>query len=337
VINNLPSQSCCLIETPATSANMGPGFDSFGVALNLFNRFFFRLVPDSFNEVFLYSDLNLDKKPKQNLVYRAYVYTLQRYLEQTKVPSIEILAFTDIPSARGLGSSATAIIAGILAAGFITKVKLRFSEIIEIATKIEGHSDNVAAALLGGMVISCQNKEKIYSQKIDWPLEVCALAAIPDLRLRTSDSRKVLPDLVKIKETCFNIAHAALLISSIQKKDWIGIRVSLEDQIHQKYRAKLIPGFNQIVLDLRQVGILGATLSGSGPSILVLALESERKSIKKAKERIYKIWKSHKIKSRVIELKVQKEHTKVKRIPSKEFENAKGYLLERKASRLAEY
>ena len=323
-----------LVEVPATSANMGPGFDSLGLALDLFNCFFFRPIPNSFGEVTLHSDLSLDRKPKQNLVYRAYLYTLEEYFQEEEIPSVEILAFTDIPSARGLGSSATAIIAGVMAAGFILKAKLSFSEIIKIATRIEGHPDNVSAALLGGMVISCENREKIYSQKIDWPTEICALAAIPDLRLRTSEARKVLPQVVKLKEASFNISHTALLVSSIQKKDWIGVKVSLEDHLHQKYRASLVPGFNQIVSANRHTGVLGTILSGSGPTILVLALRSEKRSIERAEEQIKEIWRKHRIKSKIFRLKVQRERTRIKRVSQTEFEDARKELLESKENKV---
>lgn len=308
------------VDVPATSANIGPGFDCFGIALQLYNKFLFRMLEGENNKLYFRANFPLKQNPRTNLVYKAFLHTFE-YLGYSlnNIPSIEISVLSDIPSARGLGSSATAVVAGVLAAGAITGVNLRLSQVIELATSIEGHPDNVAPAILGGMTISIHDKQGIYTQKLEWPDELAILVGIPDTKVRTQSARRVLPKNVSFEDAVFNLRRSALLIGSLAKKDWRGLSISMNDKLHQNARATLIPGLNRVLQACQDSGAVGAVLSGSGPCILAVALASHHNSIKAIKNSIINTWRNLHIESEVKQLAVQRTTTKIKRISEEEF------------------
>ena len=307
-----------LVKVPATSANMGPGFDCFGMALQLYNTFAFRTLEKD-NELLFNADFSLRQNPRSNLVYRSYLHTLNK-IGYKSVPGIEITAISDIPSARGLGSSASAVVAGVLAAGAITNTNLRLSDAIEIATEIEGHPDNVAPAILGKMTISLQEKNFIHTERIPFPEELAVMIAIPDIKVQTVQSRRVLPNRVTFSDAVFNLRRSALMIASLYNKDWQGLRHSMFDKLHQNQRANLIPGLMKIIHTARTRGAIGATLSGSGPSVMMMIERSNTEAIKRLSHILPQTWSKMNIRSEVKLLEIQEAVTKIKAISSEEFD-----------------
>jgi homoserine kinase len=313
------SSQIYLIDVPATSANMGAGFDCFGIALQLYNRFVFRVMEDQPGELVFRANFSLKQNPRTNLVYKAYRYTLD-CIGFNGLPGIEVNVISEIPSARGLGSSASAVVAGILAAGAIAGVNLRLSEAIEIATELEGHPDNVAPAILGGFTISTKDRNGVYSEKLDWPEELAILVGIPDIKVRTQSARKVLPRNVSFEDAVFNIQCASLFISALVKKDWRGLGIAMNDRLHQSARASLIPGLNRVLTACRDSGAIGAVLSGSGPCILSVVAAANQHAIKSVSNAIQKSWRHVHVDSEVKQLQVQKHTTKIKRINQEEMD-----------------
>ncbi|HEY9885760.1 MAG TPA: homoserine kinase [Vampirovibrionales bacterium] len=307
------------VNVPATSANLGPGFDCFGLALQLYNNFIFRVCNDKPGHVSFQANFPLRQGPHTNLVYKAYSHAL-RYLNIEKVPGLDIYAISNIPSARGLGSSASAVVAGVLAAGAVCGENLRFSEVIEIATYIEGHPDNVAPAVLGGMTVSISEGGSVYSHKLDWPDEFRVLVGIPEIKVKTHAARKVLPRRVSFEDAVFNVGRAALFIASLTKNDPRGLALSMDDQLHQRARASLIPGFSKILNKSYDVGALGCVISGSGPCILCVVEKDNRRALNAVPEIMQKTWRNFEIASCVEELEVQKNPTRIQEIPFEEFQ-----------------
>lgn len=300
------------VKVPATSANIGPGFDCFGLALRLYNTFVFKSLPTN-NALELYSDFVIKGNPKYNLIYRAYEQTIKA-LGYKYIPGISIHTKSAIPSARGLGSSATAIVAGVLAAGAITNTNMKLSEAIKIATAIEGHPDNVAHAILGDLVISLQDKGWVYTETIKFPDELVAITISPDIKVHTTQSRRVLPTKVSFDDAIYNLRRSALFIGALNNKNWYGVKVALNDKLHQNYRAQLIPGLNKIINVAKYHGAVGATLSGSGPSILVLARKDQPNKIQDIKEHVTNGWAKYKMNVDIHELEIHNRITKVKRL-----------------------
>ncbi|MDX1917984.1 MAG: homoserine kinase [Candidatus Caenarcaniphilales bacterium] len=307
------------IDVPATSANLGPGFDTFGVALQLYNKFLFRILESSPNELIFRANFPLKQNIRSNLVYRAFCYTLE-CLECKVIPGVEISVLSQIPSARGLGSSASAVVAGVLAGGAITGTNFRLSEVVELATQVEGHPDNVAPAILGGMVICAQENNFIYTQKIDWPEELAILVGIPNTKLRTESSRKALAKRVLFEDAVYNLSRSALFIGSLYRKDWRGLSLAMQDRLHQPARASLVPGLARIMKATLEVGAIGTVLSGSGPSILSVVPVSEQERIESIGRVMQEVWKSMNIQSEVKILLVQRSTTKIKTIDKQEFD-----------------
>ncbi len=277
------------VKVPATTANLGPGFDTLGMSLDFYNQIRFK-----HNSTGLKikingrgsQDLATDES---NLVY----YVMTRLFEKVGYTNRDLTIELDnkIPLARGLGSSAAAIVGGLVAANKLVGDKLSQDELLDLAVEIEGHPDNVAPALLGGVVITTNNGEKNVYKKIAVP-DLKVVVAIPDYQLSTKKARQVLPDKVDFDDAIFNISQTALLISGLVSSDYQLISQALSDKLHQPYRAKLIPGFEKIKESLKDLA-LGVMLSGSGPTVIALTVESEVE----IGERMVEIFKQHQIKA----------------------------------------
>ncbi|GAB6136926.1 homoserine kinase [Halanaerobaculum tunisiense] len=257
------------LQVPATTANLGPGFDTLGLALSLYNDLEVEEIDTGLEiEVVGYGTEELPTD-KSNLIYQAMTRLFQEVNYQ---PTGLYLKLTNrIPLARGLGSSAAAIVAGLKAANLLAGEPLVNTELINLATELEGHPDNVAPALLGGVVISHSEAGQVVYDKIlapDLQLVVC----IPDYQLTTADSRAVLPDQVQFEDAAFNISQIGLLVTGLLKKDYTLLARSLQDRIHQPYRQELLPGFAKMTKRLEQ-SALGVVISGSGPTVVALTLD----------------------------------------------------------------
>lgn len=257
------------VQVPATTANLGPGFDCLGMALQLYNSVEMSAAPAGLLiEVQGEGGLDIPRDSK-NMVYQA----AQRVFKQVgeRPPGLRIKLHNNIPVARGLGSSTAAIVGGIIAANTIAGNKMDQKDIINLACAMEGHPDNVAAAVLGGIVVAVPAEGEIRCLKIPPPKNLRAAVSIPDFTLPTRTSREVLPQQVPIGDAIFNIGRVALLVSALFTGDINQFAVAMEDRLHQPYRTSLVPGMKKVFAAARLAGARGITLSGSGPAIIAYA------------------------------------------------------------------
>lgn len=301
--------STVTVIVPATTANLGPGFDCVGAALTLYNRFkFTRLdstppstVPLANGErrgvsiIATGSESERVSTSCNNLVYQAFA-KLYQCLGQTP-PSVHIEIEMGVPLARGLGSSATAIVGGLVGANQLAGQPLSQQEVMSVAIALEGHPDNVVPALLGGCRLAATgitDKTSVQqdSQEIDlgsgweicdipWHPDIVPVVAIPDFELSTSEARQVLPSEYSREVAIFNTAHLGLLLRGLEtgRGDWL--RVALQDKIHQPYRKTLIPGYEAVNSAALAAGAFGMVISGAGPTLLAL-VESAKSPVVEA-------------------------------------------------------
>lgn len=260
------------VKVPATSANIGPGFDTLGVALDIYNTY----IVEEIGEGLEISGCEEVYADENNLTYVAMLKCFEKV--GYKKRGIRIKIKSDIPVSRGLGSSATCIVGGLVAANEIMGNKLTIDELLDIATEIEGHPDNVAPALLGGMVVSVYDK-KVYYSKIQIKKGIKFLALVPDFKLSTKKSRSILPKVIPHSDAVFNVGRVALMVSALHNGEFDLLKVAGKDKLHQEYRGALIDGYSEIVETSNSLGAKGVFLSGAGPTILV-AIDEGNESIK---------------------------------------------------------
>lgn len=252
------------IKVPATSANMGPGFDCLGIALDLYNFYEVEETEDGL-EIIGCEECYINEN---NLVYTSMKECFE--VLNYKPKGLRIKMDSQIPISRGLGSSAACIIGGIAAANVLAGKRLNEGEMLKIANSIEGHPDNVAPALMGGMVVSVQEKGKVYYDKVKLSDNLRFCAMIPNFKLSTKEARSVLPNSLTYKDAVFNISRASLLVTALTNGRYDLIKYACEDALHQPYRSKLIPGYEEIVGKARNLDCLGVFLSGAGPTIMTI-------------------------------------------------------------------
>ena len=259
------------VRVPATSANIGPGFDALGLALNLYNTLEVDEAPCGLELEITGEGEDSLSRDKSNLI----VASMYRVFEQVgkTPPGLRIRAINRIPLARGLGSSAAAIVSGLVAANRLCEDALSMDQLLEIAADIEGHPDNVAPALLGGFVISTRESTKegprVRYMRLEPPLGSKVLVFIPDRELRTEEARAVLPRQVPLEDAVFNISRACALVGGLVTGQFDVLEWATEDRLHQQYRQKLAPELVDAIRSAREAGALGAVVSGSGPSLLI--------------------------------------------------------------------
>lgn len=257
------------IRVPATTANIGPGFDSLGMALNLYNEFIFEETAEGL-EIIGALDYEEDE---DNLVYRSMVKTFATIGYKPK--GMKITIETNIPVSRGLGSSSTCILGGILGANEMAGSPLSKDQVFTLATEIEGHPDNIAPALFGGFISSLMQDDHIYYNRIQMAQGLKFVAMIPDFTLSTKKARQVLPQSVSHKIAVENISRVSLLISALVNGRFDLLKPALKDSMHQPYRGKLVKGFDEVLDQSYEFGALGAYLSGAGPTIMAMIGEED--------------------------------------------------------------
>ncbi len=259
-----------IVVTPATTANIGPGFDCIGAALSMYNQFRFSVV-ESLEEVRIMvvgKEAKLVSTDKSNLLHQCFE-KFYEYIGETP-PLVEIEITLGVPLARGLGSSATAIVGGLVAANELAGKPLELSEVMKLAIAIEGHPDNVVPALLGNCQLSVSGGDDWLVCEIPWHREVVPVVAIPNFELSTEEARKVLPLEVNRSEAIFNISHMGLLVRGLESNrgDWLA--VAMEDRLHQPYRQSLITGYEVVKEAAMAAGAYNMVISGAGPTLLAL-------------------------------------------------------------------
>ncbi|MBV9295026.1 MAG: homoserine kinase, partial [Acidobacteriaceae bacterium] len=253
------------IEVPGSIANLGAGFDTLAVAIQLYLRLRVRAAPGVNELHFQFTNLQLDG---ENYIERAF-----RFLASQgggSFPSLFITVHSDIPTKAGLGSSAAATVAGLRLYEAIAG-PLPPQGLLNAACALEGHPDNVAAALLGGLTVSCQMPDRsVFAVCLPWPESLRFIVLTPKLSLSTYESRRALPRRIAREDAVFNLQRVALFLQALQSGDFSLLREALHDRIHQPFRQKLVPGL-EAALTLEHPDLLGVCLSGAGPSIVALA------------------------------------------------------------------
>jgi homoserine kinase len=268
------------VRVPATSANMGPGFDSLGIALKLYNDFGFRELEE---EGIKFKGMPEEFRNENNIIYQAMKYCFDK--AGYKIKGLEISELTqDVPVSRGLGSSSTCIVGGLVGANEILGKKFSEEELLEMAVEMEGHPDNVAPALLGGMVVAIVDENKTYYDKVDVKKGIKFVSIIPNFRLSTKKARGVVPQQISLKDGVYNVSRAALMVACFSSGKYELIKYACKDAFHQNYRAKLIPGFEEVYNKSYDLGALGCYLSGAGPTIMAIINEEEKRFSNKLRE-----------------------------------------------------
>lgn len=257
------------VKVPATTANIGAGFDCLGAALTLYNEFTFTESekPTSINIIGDDSaKVNIDQN---NLLYKSFLHYYEHIKEPP--PRVEIDIKIGVPLARGLGSSATAIVGGLLGANYFSSLGVSFNTIIDLAIAMEGHPDNVVPALKGNCVLSVTNGNSWEFASINWHDNIVPIVAIPDFELSTEKARSVLPKQLSYSDAVFNMSHLGLLIKGLESGNVQWLRCALNDRLHQPYRKSLIKGFETVEEAIKPVGGYGLVISGAGPTLLTLS------------------------------------------------------------------
>jgi homoserine kinase len=239
-----------LVRVPASSANLGPGFDVLGAALDLHME----VEVVETGRFAVHTDLAI-ATDRRNLCVRGFAAL-------HPVDAFEFTIRSDIPLSGGLGTSAAAIVAGLVAADSIFELG---ADVLAEATRMEGHPDNVAAALLGGMVLCSAGSV----ERLEPPPGLEALLVVPDEHVRTTKARQALPARIPMEDAVFNVGHAGLLVLGLERGDLGLVSRGLADRLHQPRRAHLYPRSWELVGRARGLGALGATISGAGPTVLV--------------------------------------------------------------------
>ena len=239
-----------VVRVPASSANLGPGFDAFAAALSLHME----LDVEETGRFAVETDLSI-ARDRRNLAVRGF--------ERLHPPDDFTFRITsDIPLSGGLGTSAAAYVAGLMAADHLFELD---ADLLPLATELEGHPDNVAAALLGGIVICADGQ----ATRFEPPTGLEAVLVVPEQAVRTKQARAALPAEVPMADAVFNAAHASLLTLGLARGDWDLVGRGLADRLHQPHRAHLYPRSAALLDGVRDMGALGATISGAGPTVLV--------------------------------------------------------------------
>ncbi len=269
------------VKVPATSANLGPGFDVAGLALTMYNEFTFELIE---------SGIEITGCPDQfcnedNMTYQAFrIAAKQCHLDYQ---GVHIDCDADVPYTRGLGSSSTCIVAGIVGAYAFMDMADRRQEILELATMVEGHPDNVAPAIFGGLTVSAVEDDKVVTLNIPIKHDYRFVAFIPPFTLSTETARAVLPAEVTRKDAIKNVSHLALLVASLITGFDDGLKTGCYDFLQQPYRRHMIEGCFDIISILRQDDeVLGAYLSGAGPTIMAVVKAEDKMAVVRMKEEL---------------------------------------------------
>ncbi len=266
------------IYTPATSANLSCGFDVFGQSISLYNTFTLR----PYKNVFIFNGKVQDTDNSSNLIINSVKTGLEYLGEDIKKYGAKIVLKTKIPPSRGLGSSASCIVGGLTIAYLLSGREIDKDVIFNLASKLEGHPDNVAPLVYGGTTLSYKERDIFKYYKIDAHKKYKLCGFIPNFKLATKTARAALPQSYKKEDIVFNLARCALLPLALRDGNSEYLSDALNDRIHEPYRKTLIEGYDEIMDIANKCGFVGIYLSGAGPTIM--GIYDEKADIKKAKK-----------------------------------------------------
>ena len=266
------------VRVPASSANLGAGFDCFGLALNLFLtvRATVQSGPTAHSEARtrgVDGSEALPSAPEDNLILRAMQHAAERH--GLRLPPVHLAVQNQIPIAGGLGSSAAAIVAGTALGFAVCGRKPTEGNALRLAAEMEQHTDNLGAALLGGLVVSFVGAGgNVVALRRKWPKQIKVVAVTPKMRLPTAASRAALPQTIEHAAAVHNLQRSALFLAALDGRHDDLLWEAMQDRLHQSYRQALIPGLAEVLAIPRMPGLLGVALSGSGPTVIALATKN---------------------------------------------------------------
>jgi homoserine kinase len=265
-----------IVRVPATTANLGAGFDCIGAALSLYNQFKFSAATTLTIEA---NGAEADRVDRgtSNLAYQAFA-KLFNHLQQP-VPPVKIELELGVPLARGLGSSATAIVGGLMGANALAGSPCDTTTVMKLAIEMEGHPDNVVPAMIGGCRLAATRGTAWEICDIDWHPNVVPVIAIPNFELSTTEARQVLPNSYSRADAVFNIAHLGMMLRGLETGNANWLQTGLADRIHQPYRQALIKGYTEVEQAAMAAGAHGLVISGAGPTLLALAVPDRAAAI----------------------------------------------------------
>ncbi len=262
------------VVLPASTSNLGAGFDCFGLALQQYLRIRATVVPKSTIKCRVRTTGTKESaelpRTEENLIYRAMSYTAK--IENLKLPPVRLVVRTELPLSRGFGSSAAAIVGGVKLTGLLCDKDISDETVLEHATRFEGHPDNVAAALYGGFVITCLAPAgSVLAIKRPWPTELKVVLVSPHVRVPTKIAREALPRVVPRADAVHNLQRSALFVAALAAQRYEFLWEAMQDRLHQERRETLVPGLSEVLALQRMEGLLGLGLSGAGPTVLAVA------------------------------------------------------------------
>ncbi|MDO4581588.1 MAG: homoserine kinase [Bacillota bacterium] len=260
------------LRIPAATANLGCGYDTFGMALGYYNYLEFAEAEQYDLRIIGEGEGHLPRN-NANLVVRAAAAAYE--LAGRSMPPLALTAHNNIPLSRGMGSSSSAIVAGIMAANTLMGDPLDRPALLELAAKLEGHPDNVAPAIYGGFTITAHEGGRLYCKKLTLPPQLRVLLAIPSFTVATKKARAILPRQVALTDAVFNISHAAYMAAALAEGDIRGFGAMLFDRLHQPYRYQLVRGAQDVADAAVAAGAIGCVLSGSGPTMAAFSEDDE--------------------------------------------------------------
>ncbi|CAI8172568.1 MAG: homoserine kinase [Prochlorococcus sp.] len=295
-----------VIDVPSTTANIGPGFDCLGAALDLNNRFVMKRIEgdgERFELIIEGSEGSHLRGGPDNLVYRA----AQRVWKAAGISPVALEAKVRlaVPPARGLGSSATAIVAGLIGANALMGDPLSKEKLLELAIDIEGHPDNVVPSLLGGLCMTAKAASQRWRVvRCEWMSSVKAVVAIPSIRLSTNEARRAMPKTIPIGDAVVNLGALTLLLQGLRTGNGDLIADGMHDRLHEPYRWRLIKGGTEVRDAALKAGAWGCAISGAGPSVLALCPEERSASVSQA---MVRAWEAAGVASRAPLMNLQTE------------------------------
>ncbi|TAF54628.1 MAG: homoserine kinase [Oscillatoriales cyanobacterium] len=277
------------VTVPATTANLGSGFDCLGAALSIYNRFTFTDRGDEADKLQIIvrgAEADRVDTGADNMIYQAFC---RLYAEIDRpVPAVTIEIDLGVALSRGLGSSATAIVGGIVGANELAGRPLNTTALGNLATAIEGHPDNVIPALMGGFRLAVADGDQWIVCALPWNEAIVPVVAIPDFELSTAESRRVLPETYSRSDAAFNAAHVSLLVQGLAAGNGDWVRVGIDDRLHQSYRVALIAGYRAVEAAAIAAGAYGVAISGAGPTMLALCAPETVEAVMTAMDRTWR-------------------------------------------------
>lgn len=264
------------IKVPASTSNIGPGFDTLGLALNRYLEISCDITNSGRSPEIIVNGNGAEHiaDDETNLVYQG-MSALAREVG-VELPPVRLSLNNGIPSCGGLGGSGAAISGGVFLANSILNAKLSREEMLNVAVKVEGHPDNVSAALMGGLTINCFDNGAVRCRSVKISVPLSIVACSPRFQVLTKEARKILPKEILLKDAVRNIENAASLVAALIQGDVEALRYTTGDTLHEQYRASLIPGFDDVKKAALDAGALSFNISGAGPTVFCFTVSNEK-------------------------------------------------------------